>query len=389
MNVRMYRKSMLVLAVAACFSRPLLSSADTSGAKGSPADYVVLTDLSEDDPCFAAASRLQRHRKAQIVRFPTGNVADALGPLRHSQPTFAAVVVRPKTLDVNFAYDVLELAWTVDDDPFADFAYGFITGATAEDALALVERGIMADSGASPSNGLLVAFGPTSTPQADDGNAFEWLPGWRRLRIEHKPKGFPWANLPDLAAADAIRFWGHGAPDSVDGSLKRSDLDGLDLRARVVFAGPCFSAVTRRYYESPACSSKLEARCVGADRSLALAFFAKDSVRQPVSRRSMHLRHRQRHPLCPSASPGRHRHGSRPRTSVAGALAGRGEAWRGDMEGRGMERRTLPAHATGFQARGVGGHCPEHHREARVGEPSSIRGSFSLTRQGVMLVFRC
>lgn len=241
-------------------------------------EYVVLTDLVEGDAYFAAAQRLREYRSARMIRFPSGELAAARAPLRQAQPLFVAVVVRPETLDVNFAYDVLELAITVDDDPFTDFAYGFITGATAADALGLVERTIRAEGGAPPTNGLLVAFGPTSTPQADAGNAFEWLPDWSRKRLEHEPKGFPRANLTDLARADVIRFWGHGAPDGVDGSLTRSDLDGLDLRARVVFAGPCFSAVTRRYYESPACSSKLEARNVAPGRSLALAFLARGAV---------------------------------------------------------------------------------------------------------------
>ena len=37
------------------------------------------------------------------------------------------------------------MATQMDDDPFVDFSYGFITGATAEEAAAFVERGIKAE----------------------------------------------------------------------------------------------------------------------------------------------------------------------------------------------------------------------------------------------------
>lgn len=253
-------------------------SACAAEPPGGRIGYVVLTDLDEGDAYFVAAQRLQEHRAARLIRFPSGNVAASLDAIRQAHPAFVALVVRPETLDVNLAYEVLELAVKVDDDPFADFAYGFITGATAADALGLVERTIRAEAGPSPTNGRLLAFGPTSTPQADKGNAFEWLPAWSSKRIEHKPGRFPHRNLADLAAADVIRFWGHGTPEGVDGSLIQADLSGIGIRARMVFAGPCFSAVTRRYYEEPACGENLEARSVAPNESLALTFLSKGAL---------------------------------------------------------------------------------------------------------------
>jgi hypothetical protein len=245
---------------------------------GPAGGYVVLTDLAETDPFFAAARKLQAYRSAQLISFPHGRPDEALKALKQAQPTFVAVVVRPETLEVNFAYEILELAAKLDDDPFVDFAYGFITGATAADALELVERTIEAERKAIPAVPRLIAFGPTSTPQADDGNAFEWLKGWRTKRIEHKPGNFPPENLPDLAEADVVRFWGHGGPDGVDGGLAQSDLSSINIRARIVFAGPCFSAVTRNYFDELACGKHLEALSVDADKSLALSFLSKGAV---------------------------------------------------------------------------------------------------------------
>lgn len=274
--MHLLRNTWLVAACAVLLHAEICSNA--AELPGGGTGYVVLTDLAESDPYFAAARRLQEHRSARLVRFPSGKVGESLSALRQAHPTFVALVVRPETLDVNLAYEVLELAVRLDEDPFADFAYGFITGATAADALGLVERTIAAEAGARSRSGRLVAFGPTSTPQADKGNAFEWLRGWQSKRIEHEPGRFPNRNLTDLAAADVIRFWGHGTPEGVDGGLMRSDLGGLGIRARMVFAGPCFSAVTKRYYDESACCKPLEARSVAPDKSLALTFLSRGAL---------------------------------------------------------------------------------------------------------------
>lgn len=271
-------KEILGLIAAAMLLLPASRHCSAVEPAGAGEGYVVLTDLAESDPYFAAARRLQEHRSARLIRFPPGRVAETVDAIREAQPAFVAVVVRPETLDVNFAYEVLEIAVKVDDDPFTDFAYGFVTGATAADALGLVERTIAAEAGPPPSSGRLLAFGPTNTPQADQGSAFEWLPAWQRQRIEHKPGRFPRRNLKDLAGADVIRFWGHGAPDGVEGSLAQSDLSGIGIRARMVFAGPCFSAVTGRYYDEPKYCGNLEARCVKPGKSLALTFLSKGAL---------------------------------------------------------------------------------------------------------------
>lgn len=276
MGTCLYWNGWLVLACAVLLHTG--RSANAAEPAGGGTGYVALTDLAESDPYFAAARRLQEHRAARLIRFSSGKVAETLDPIRQAQPMFVAVVVRPETLDVNFAYEMLELAVKVDDDPFTDFAYGFITGTTAADALGLVERTIAAEAGPPPSSGRLLAFGPTNTPQADQGSTFEWLPSWQRQRIEHKPGRFPRSNLKDLAGADVIRFWGHGAPDGVDGSLAQSDLNGIGIRARMVFAGPCFSAVTGRYYDEPKCCGNLGARCVKPGKSLALTFLSKGAL---------------------------------------------------------------------------------------------------------------
>ncbi len=54
-------------------------------------------------------------------------------------PGCVGFVVEPKDLDTNLANRLMELATQMDDDPFADFAYGVITGRDANAAIRLID----------------------------------------------------------------------------------------------------------------------------------------------------------------------------------------------------------------------------------------------------------
>jgi len=43
-------------------------------------------------------------------------------------PRFVVFVLPPEKIDVDLAHQILEMATRVDDDPFVDFEYGFVTG---------------------------------------------------------------------------------------------------------------------------------------------------------------------------------------------------------------------------------------------------------------------
>ncbi|NLF16727.1 MAG: hypothetical protein GX595_05645, partial [Lentisphaerae bacterium] len=240
--------------------------------------YVVLTDLARSDPYFAAATHLQKRHRATLVRFAPGRLNEAVRALRAKAPQFVAVVLRPESLDVNLAYDLLEMSCRLDDDPFPDFAYGYITGATAGDALALAKAGSRPVDGSSPAPRRLLLFGPAAVRQPDETAGLDWLQGWEGRRLAHEAGSYPTDRLAELSGQDILRFWGHGAPDRVDGSLSSVQLRGLELGPAVVFAGPCFSAVTHRSYRWERCDPAVTADTLNPQESLALAFVASGAA---------------------------------------------------------------------------------------------------------------
>lgn len=240
--------------------------------------YVILTDLAKEDPYYEAVSRLQGHRAAVVVPFKAGRLGDVLGSVCQLSPEFVAIVARPHTIDVNFAYDVLEFSTRLDDDPFSDFAYGFITGATAADAVRFVSNIIRAEHMEDRVPLRIFEFGPSNVPQVDDGHPLNWAPAWLQVRVAHNPGRFPRNLGADLISSGIIRLWGHGSPDGVTQGLSYLDVRDIKLSPTVVFAGPCFSAVTARFFEACGCDHDIGARQVKPERSLALSFLSSGAL---------------------------------------------------------------------------------------------------------------
>lgn len=67
--------------------------------------------------------------------------------LNSLHPRYVAVVLRPEDIDINFARQFLMMSTELDSDPFSDFSYGFITGATGQDALDFVTNIYNAEAG--------------------------------------------------------------------------------------------------------------------------------------------------------------------------------------------------------------------------------------------------
>ncbi|MHC4600298.1 MAG: hypothetical protein ACYS47_14955, partial [Planctomycetota bacterium] len=122
---------MALTALAAGSAAAPLASAANKASGG----YVVLTNLPEKDPYYKAVRTLLAiHPGAKVVSFPKGDVASAAAALKKTAPRHVVVVLKPADLDMNFQGRLLTLCTGLDDDPFCDFAFGYVTGATAEEA---------------------------------------------------------------------------------------------------------------------------------------------------------------------------------------------------------------------------------------------------------------
>lgn len=118
-----------------------LSQCVVAGTAFGGTDYCVVSFVEESDPFYEAARELERSRDARIVLARADELDSLLTELRALRPRYVAVVIRPNMLDENVVRRFMKLATRLDDDPFLDFAYGFITGDSAEVAVALARAG--------------------------------------------------------------------------------------------------------------------------------------------------------------------------------------------------------------------------------------------------------
>jgi hypothetical protein len=248
------------LGLVAALAGALLLPSCAAHAEGG---YVVLTNLGPGDPYYRAIGSLQQVRPVgRIVAFAGGDVASARRELRALAPRFVAVVVAPGMIDANFAATMLLLSTEMNDDPYADFAYGFVTGASPDDAVALVSNAARAEREARTlprrffamaQTGSAIGGGKTLlTAMRRYAECFR-LDGWETEVVEWQGEGdAAW----DRARAGALRLLagrrlvfigGHGGPDWAAG-LRVGDLEGLDLWPAVVVTGACEAGILDRQH---------------------------------------------------------------------------------------------------------------------------------------------
>ena len=220
-------------------------------------DYVVLVGVDRNDPYHEAAKLLARHHKTRdILRFNPEKPEAVVPKLRQLKPTHVALVVRPEQIDVNSVRAILRMSTTLDKDPFPDFAFGYITGATATDAQQFVKNIIRASKKKHPRK-----IGRASVKGGKGKSSMSersyrvgklefpmralWFvaPGGRGSRDQ----AFIDKNLKSLGGLGAILMGGHGMPWEIDSGPRAEDVARVKLFPAVVFNYACFTGVTHRY----------------------------------------------------------------------------------------------------------------------------------------------
>jgi zinc protease len=104
-------------------------------------EYVVMASqaVASDASWNKVALALRDKHGAALLLYDRepGELSAALKQLR---PRYVAIVEKPERLDRNFIIKMHEVSRTVDDDIFADFLWGVITGYDAETAMKMVEN---------------------------------------------------------------------------------------------------------------------------------------------------------------------------------------------------------------------------------------------------------
>lgn len=242
-------------------------------------DYVVLAAFDANDPFDAAAQVLVKARSAQLVRFAPDDLEPVKKALAAAMPRHVALVMRPEQIEFAFARRFLQLATELDEDPFVDFAFGYITGRTADDAAALSKRGVARKPRAVRGEIAMVAGGCEQSMVTSHPHLLrkDWLAA-RQIFCATGDRDFVKKHLPSLADCDAVTFAGHGYPREVVGGPTFAELAGLDLGDAVVLNVACYTGVTHRWFEDDYQAAVMRQREVPLDESFGLSVLHAGAV---------------------------------------------------------------------------------------------------------------
>lgn len=237
-------------------------------------DVVVLEAPSPDEGFHEAAETLAAHHGAEILKLDPARPASLLPALRKLAPRHAILVMPPDAIDFAFQRRFLDAATRVDEDPFVDFAFGYVTGADGKEAKAFAQACI--DASARPREAVLAVLSGNA-PKSIDSRADYHLrtTSMRPLRGRvaaaegGHDRAFLAQFLPKLAACNLVEFAGHGFPDQVVGCLDAADLAGVRLPGAVVLNVACWNGVTGAWFDYE--KRRLVRKEVAPAKSVALA----------------------------------------------------------------------------------------------------------------------
>src|SRR5262245_27065826 len=275
--------------VAASILAPLGAQQPHADRAAGNADYVVLAAVKEGDPYDASAQTLAGHHHAKVVRFDPADLEPVRKALLAAMPRNVALVMRPEQIDFAFARRFLQLATELDDDPFVDFAFGYITGSTADDAKALAEAGVARKPKAAAPKVATVAGGCPQSMAATQPYLLRrkqldaiqlYCAGGDRAGGERaggekaggeRDRAFLKEQLPRLQGRDVVTFVGHGYPREVVGGPSFAELASLRLDGAVVLNVACYTGVTQRFFEDDYQTTTVRGREVPQGESFCLA----------------------------------------------------------------------------------------------------------------------
>lgn len=103
--------------------------------------YVVLASkiVAEDAEWLSVAEMLSAKHHAEIVVYGT-SPREVLPQLQTLNPRYVAIVEKPERLNRDFVIDMHKLSRHVDEDIYADFLWGMVTGYDASAAMKMVDN---------------------------------------------------------------------------------------------------------------------------------------------------------------------------------------------------------------------------------------------------------
>jgi Peptidase family C25 len=259
----------------------VLSSAFLAPGKSSQnGNYVILTNIPETDPFYSAVTLLGSYRAATTVRF-LNNVNESLTSLKSLMPEYVAVAVKPQTISVDFVSQTYLTLSQLDDDQYIDCPVGFITGATPDDMLLLVNNTIKAENSTRPAK--YTAIINSNTTFGGEGgalcraqvysNLFAGA-GWQTSLVDlyHKPSDI----YQKMSGSSVTTIDMHGYATYIENLTSAEVKNGPQqyLFPTVAIASPCYTAVTTNFVEECYCVNET----VDPNNSFSLSFIKKGAV---------------------------------------------------------------------------------------------------------------
>jgi hypothetical protein len=241
--------------------------------------YLVLVDSGNKDEFLPAAEAMAALHGAEVKRFDPAKLDRTLTELRKAPPRFVVFVLPPEKIDVDLCHAILGMATKVDDDPFVDFEYGFITGRDGAAALRFVKRIEQAWKRDAGDKAML--FGSWEGPFLPSGSRLTGMKalGFTAKDCYVKAKDTEQTRLKaarqileDCKGNDALIFMSHGYPDRMDLCFSAKDLRewNVDLSPAILFNCACFNGAPGRWFE-PTGKGYEDRGVVARDDSVALA----------------------------------------------------------------------------------------------------------------------
>lgn len=114
-----------------------------SGCQAAPmtSEYVVIagSEVMADSVWTNVAEALKNKHEAVLLSY-THHPKELLSQLKQLKPRYVAVVEKPERLGRDYVIELNQLSRQVDNDVYADFLWGIITGYDAQAAMKMVEN---------------------------------------------------------------------------------------------------------------------------------------------------------------------------------------------------------------------------------------------------------
>lgn len=103
--------------------------------------YLIVASKSvkESSDWMKVVEVLKKRHKAGVV-FYNESLSEVLDDLKKIKPRYVAIVEKPENLNRDYIRNAHRISRKVDDDIYADYLWGVITGYSAEDAMNMVEK---------------------------------------------------------------------------------------------------------------------------------------------------------------------------------------------------------------------------------------------------------